>query len=206
MAEVSMAKRSALLFVLLSFGLGALPARAQNFLTNSSETINKGNFKISAFPTGLFGKNGAPDRWGGSGRIGYGVTDSFDVEAKGALFNGVTLLGGDAELWLLKGDVDFSVSAGGHKALVDDGIDSTAFDVAAQVTKHLTDRFELYGGTSVSFEWLDGVEDGGFTRVYLVPGVEYKISEDLDFVTEFGFGLNDDSPHYFGLGLALYIR
>jgi hypothetical protein len=201
-----MARPSALVFVLLSFGLWAAPARAQNFIENSSETINKGNFKISAFPTALFGKNGAPDHWGGAARVGYGVTDSFDLEAKGALFNGVTLLGGDAELWLLKGDIDVSVSAGGHKALVDNGVDSTAFDMTGQVTKHLTDRLELYGGTSVSFEWLDNVSDSGFTRVYVVPGVEYKVSENLDFISEFGVGLNDNSPHYFGLGFALYIR
>jgi hypothetical protein len=189
-----MARPLALVSVLLlSFVTWAAPARAQNFLENSSETINKGNFKISAFPTGLFGKNGAPDRWGGAARVGYGVTDSFDVEAKGALFNGFGLLGADAELWLLKGDFDLSVSGGAHKALVDDGIDSTAIDLTAQLTRHVTDR-------------LDEGTDTGFTRAYVVPGVEYKISENLDFISEFGVGLNDNSPHYLGLGFALYIR
>jgi hypothetical protein len=201
-----MARPLALVFVLCSFGLWADPARAQNFLQNSSETINKGNFKISAFPTGLFGKNGAPDRWGGAARVGYGITDSFDVEAKGALFDGFGLLGADAELWLLKGDFDLSVSGGAHKALVDGGIDSSAIDVTAQLTRHVTNRLEVYGGTSISFEWLDEGTDTGFTRAYIVPGVEYKVSEDLDFISEFGVGLNDNSPHYLGLGFALYIR
>ncbi len=201
-----MARPLALVFVLLSFVATGVPARAQNFIENSSETINKGNFKIAAFPTALIGRNGAPGKWGGAFRVGYGITDSFDVEAKAALFNGLSLLGADAELWLLKGDVDVAVAAGAHKALVDGGVDSTAIDLSGQLSGHLTPRLEIYGATSVSFESLDGVPDSGFTRAYLIPGVEYKISEDLDFVSEFGIGLNDNSPHYFGLGFALYIR
>jgi hypothetical protein len=201
-----MARPLALGFVLLSFVATAMPARAQNFIENSSETINQGNFKLAAFPTGLFGRNGGPDRWGGAVRAGYGFTDNFDVEAKSAFFNGFTLLGADAEVWLLKGDVDLAVSAGGHKALVSGGRDSTAFDLAAQLGRHLTNRLEVYGGTSVSFEHLDGVPNSGFTRAYVIPGVGYKVSDDLDFVSEFGVGLNQNSPHYFGLGFALYIR
>ena len=138
-----MARPFALVLVLLSFGLCAATSHAQNFLENSSETINKGNFKVSAFPTGLFGKNGAPDNWGGAFRVGYGVTDNFDVEAKGSIFGDFGLVGADAEFWLLKGDVDFSVSGGAHKALVDAAPDSTAIDFSAQLTKHVGDRLEV---------------------------------------------------------------
>lgn len=201
-----MARPLALGFALLAFAASAMPARAQNFLENSAETINRGNFKLAAFPTGLFGRNGASDSWGGALRVGYGFTDNFDVEAKAGFFSGLTLVGADAEVWLLRGDLDLAVSGGAHKALVRAGRDSTAIDLAAQLSGHVTNRLEVYGGTSVSFEHLDGVPNSGFTRAYLIPGVEYRISDDLDFVSEFGLGLNNNSPHYFGLGFALYIR
>jgi hypothetical protein len=59
----------------------------------------------------------------------------------------------------------------------------------------------------MAFNSLDvGPEREGFTTVHLVPGVEVAITPDLDFLAEFGFGVNDDSSNYFGLGLALYIR
>jgi len=50
-------------------------ASAQNFLMNSAETINRGNFKISLFPTVLFGEDDADDNWGVGSRFGYGFTD-----------------------------------------------------------------------------------------------------------------------------------
>jgi hypothetical protein len=183
------------------------PAVAQNFLMNSAETINRKNFKIALFPVGLFGRNDAPDRWGAGTRFGYGFTDNFDVEGKVAFFDGgLTLYGLDAELWLVKGEVDFSMQVGGHKASVDAGNDSKALDLAALVSGNVARKLELYGGASVSFESLDDVPDSGFTRAYFVPGLEYKVSEQLDLVAEFGIGLNDDSPHYLGFGLALYLR
>jgi hypothetical protein len=181
-------------------------ALAQNFLMNSAETINRRNFKISLFPIGLFGKNGAPDRWGGGGRFGYGFTDNFDVEAKLAVFDGLAIYGLDAELWLVKGDVDFSVSLGGHGASFDTDPDSKALDLGALVSGNVAEKLELYGGLNVSFESQDNVPDSGFTRLYLVPGFEYKVSRNLDLVGEIGIGLNDDSPHYVAVGISLYLR
>ena len=183
-----------------------VPAAAQNFLMNSAETINRKNFKIALFPVALFGRNDAPFCWGVGSRFGYGFTDNFDVVGLVAFFDGLTLYGLDAELWLVKGDVDFSVQFGGHGACVDNGNDSKALDLAALVSGNVADRLELYGGVSVSFESLDDGPDSGFTRAYLVPGLEYKLSEQPDLVAEFGIGLNYDSPHYLGFGLAFYFR
>ena len=39
-----------------------------------------------------------------------------------------------------------------------------------------------------------------------MPGIEYAISDELDFVAELGLGLTDSSRHYFGVGVAYYIR
>jgi hypothetical protein len=194
---------SSLLTVLV---LGTGTARAQNFLMNSAETINEGNFKIAAFPTVLLGEDGADNTWGVATRLGYGFTDSFDVEAKLAFFDGLKIYGADAELWVVKGKTDVSVSLGAHKADFEGDFDSTAIDTAVIVSHPIASRLELYGGVSLSFESIDDVDDSSFTRAYLVPGIEYKVGEDLDFVAEVGIGINDDSPNYVSAGLAFYLR
>ena len=201
-----MARPLAFVFVLLSLVAIGVPADAQNFIENSSETINKGNFKIGAFPTVLMGRDGGSDQLGRQLPAGLRRDRQLRPGGQGGFFNGFTLLGGDAEVWLLKGDIDLAVSAGAHKALMDNAPNSTAIDLSGQLSGHVTRRLEIYGATSVSFESLDGVPDSGFTRAYLVPGIEYWITDNLDFVSEFGVGLNDNSPHYFGLGFAYYIR
>jgi hypothetical protein len=201
-----MSRVSLVALALLCCATAPEPALAQNFLMNSAETINRGNFKIALFPAVLFGEDGADDQWGVGSRFGYGFTDRFDVEGKLAFFDGFKLYGLDGEYWLARGDVDFSIQLGGHWAAVDDGFDSKALDLAGLLSGHVADKLELYGGVSVSFESLDDVPDSGFTRVYLVPGLEYKISEQLDLLAEFGIGLNDDSPNYVGFGLALYFH
>ena len=89
---------------------------------------------------------------------------------------------------------------------MDDGFDSKALDLAGLLSGRVADKLELYGGVSVSFESLDDVPDSDFTRLYAVPGLEYKVSEQLDLVAEFGVGLNDDSPNYIAFGLAFYFR
>jgi hypothetical protein len=191
---------------LLCCAAAPTPAVAQNFLMNSAETINRGNFKIALFPVVLFGEDDAEDEWGIGSRFGYGFTDSFDLEGKVAFFDGFTLYGLDGEYWLVKGGVDFSIQLGGHWASVDDGFDSKALDLSGIVSGNVAEKLELYGGLSASFESLDDVDDSSFTRLYLVPGLEYKVRDNLDLVAEFGIGLNDDSPNYLGFGLAIYFN
>ena len=200
-----MLRKSVLPFLMLSAILCAGRAQAQNVLMNSAETINPGNFKIAAFPTILFGKDGAENETGVAGRFGYGFTDRFDMEGKVAFFDGVKLYGLDAEYWLLKGPADVSVSLGAHKTSTD-FVDASAIDTALLVSGNIGDKLEAYGGLNLSFESLDDIDDSSFTRAYVVPGIEYKLNEDLDLVAEFGIGLNDDSPHYVSAGLAFYIR
>ena len=188
------------------FLLSAGSAQAQNVLMNSAETINKGNFKIAAFPTLLFGEDDADDEFGIAGRFGYGFTDRFDIEGKVAFFENLQLYGLDAEYWLLKNrGLDMSISLGAHITDLPE-VNSSAIDTALVASGHVTDNLELYGGLNASFESLDDVPDSDFTRVYVVPGREYKIHDDLDLVAEFGIGLNDDSPNYVSAGLAFYIR
>jgi hypothetical protein len=188
--------------------LASAPASAQNFVLQSAETIDQGNFKLGAYPVLLFGKDDVVDEdntFGVAGRFGYGFTPSFDVEAKLGFFDGFKMYGADAEYWLVKGPVDVSLSGGFHLVDSDIGADSKAFDVAGLVSGRVADKLDLYGGLSVSFESLDDT-DFNFERVYLTPGIEYKLGEDVDLVAEFGLGLNDNSPNYVAGGLSFYIR
>jgi hypothetical protein len=207
MAEVPMREHSARIVavVALSVAVLAVPARAQNFQTGSASTIPAGHLRLTASPAWMFGRDGAPDRTGGAFRLGYGMSDSFDVEAKTAFFDGVTLVGGEGQLRVFsRGDTSFSLSAGGHRALVSHALDSTALDLAAQLSARLGQRLEIYGGAVFSWELLHDPAgpDTDFTRIHLVPGARFGVAEKLDLLVEAGVGLNDNSPHYVTAGLA----
>jgi len=188
------------------FALGTGSAQAQNFLMNSAETINKGNFKLSAFPTILLGEDDADSTWGIASRLGYGLTPSFDVEAKVAFFDNYKTYGADAEYWLLKGRTDVSLSGGLRKSDFDDGGGSTAIDLAGIASRSIGDALEAYVGGSLSFESVDDVDDSSSKRFYVVPGIEYRVAKDLDALAEIGLGLSDGSPNYVSFGLSYYVR
>ena len=178
---------------------------AQEVLMNSAETINQGNIKLAVFPTVLFGKNGADSLSGVAGRFGYGLTERFDIEAKGAIFKDLRYLGIDAEFWLVKG-TSFNVSAalGGHLTDGKGGADSSGIDAALLLSTSPVLNLELYGGFKVAFDSAKN-SDHNFTRAHLVPGLEYRLSDNLDFLAEVGIALNDDARSYACLGLALYL-
>ena len=186
------------------------PAHAQNFLMNSAETINRGNFKIAAFPTILFAEGDGENETGLATRLGYGFTDRFDVEGKLAFFDGLKMYGADAEYWLVRGRTDVSLSGGLHLSDFEgEGADSTALDLAAIASRNVGEDFEVYVGGSLSFESFDDEGGGGddsFRRLYVVPGVEYRLAKDVDLLAELGLGLTDESPNYFSFGAAFYIR
>ena len=98
---------------------------------NSAETINQGNFKLAIFPTVLLGKNGGDSVWGVAGRVGYGLTPRFDIEAKAATFKGLNYFGVDAEYWLVQGrNVNVSVALGAHLTDSRRGADSSGIDTS----------------------------------------------------------------------------
>ena len=182
------------------------PADAQSFLTGSAETIRDRYFRLTGAPVQMFGRDGAPDSTGGAFRLGYGITDAFDVEAKSAFFDGVSLIGGDAQFRVFADDdVLVSVRAGGHQALVEGAPDSTALDLGAELSAWVNRRVELYAGTDVSFEHVHGPVGDDFTRVHVVPGARFGLSDRLDLQLEGGIGLNHNSPHYITAGLALHL-
>jgi hypothetical protein len=182
----------------------AVPVSAQQVLMNSAETINKGNLKLAVFPTVLFGKNGGDSVWGVAGRFGYGLTSSLDIEAKAGFFKGLNYFGVDLEYWFLKGK-NFNVSAalGGHMTDYSGGGDSKGIDAALLASTRPAKKLEIYGGLMAAF---DSIKNGdNYTLLHLVPGIEYRISDDLDFLAEVGIALNDNARSYASVGLALYL-
>jgi hypothetical protein len=188
--------------------LTPVAASAQDFgVLESAETINRGNFKLKANPMLIFGEGGADNTFGISLLAGYGFTDNFDAEAAAAFYDGVTFVGGNAELWLIRNRaIDFSASAGVHAGL-SDALDTLGLDITLLGSRHVTPRLEIFGALDLAFDDVrnEGV-DLTFKTVHLVPGIEYRLAEDLDVVAEFGIGLNDDSANYISGGLAYYLR
>jgi len=196
-----------------------LPAAAQYIgVMQSAETMDKGTFKLMVAPILAFGKDDADNEFGIAARGGYGFTDRFDAEAKLGLFENGTFFGADGELWLLKGQepyagFDLSVAGGIHWMLGKDHYyDTMGFELTPLLSGHVNQSLELCGALDVSFESIDAPKDApagfddSFTRLHLVPGFEYRLSDKADLVGEVGIGLNDESWHYVGVGIAFYLR
>jgi hypothetical protein len=198
-------KHSAVAIAALSFIALAVPARAQNFQNGSAETIWQGNVRLTASPAQMFGSQGGLDPAGVAFRLGYGITDRFDVEAKSGFFDGVSVVGADSHVNLLGGSTLLSVSVGGHRAFITDALDSNALDLAVQLGQRLGGRLEIYGGPAFSYESISGAPDSGFTRWYVVPGLKLGVADRLDLLVEGGIGFNENSPDFITAGLALHV-
>jgi hypothetical protein len=199
--------RSSILIIVAILALVPSMARAQEFgVVESAETIDRGTFKLRVNPMFVFGKNGADDDAGVAAHLGYGFTDRFDAEVGLALYDGMRFVGVDGEYWLVQDPgLDFSVIGGLHFATGDRIADQRSFDLTFLGSRSVGERTEFYTGLDFGFKKLSDV-DFSYTTIHLVPGIEYRIQENLDFVGEFGIGLNDDSWHYLSAGLAFYFR
>ena len=180
--------------------------QAQDFgVLESAETIDRGNFKFKVSPLVTFGRFGGDDEPGVAGLIGYGVTNYFDLEGGLAIYDGVTIFGGNAEVWFVRNaPVDVSAIAGLHFHRGDNTADITGVDLTFLVSGHVTPRWELFGALDLAFESFD--DNGSFRTVHFVPGIEVRLSEDVDFVAEVGLALTDEGRHYVAGGLAFYLR
>lgn len=186
-------------------------ARAQDFgVMESAETIDRGTFKLKVNPILVFGKNDADNEGGVGIAAGYGVTDRFDVEGMVSFFDGAKFFGGNVEYWLARDaeqQFDLSIGGGVHFGRGDLLLDTTGVDLTFIASKHVQPRLELYGALDFAFESItDDFVDGSYKTIHLVPGIEYKLGEDLDFVAEIGLALNDDANHYISGGIAYYFR
>jgi hypothetical protein len=117
-------------------------------------------------------------------------------------------LGVDGEYWMVRDPgLNLSVIGGVHIARGDLTADTRSFDLTLLGSRNVTDRLEFYTGLDFSFSKItEPGADYSYKTVHLVPGLEYRLARDLDFVGELGLGLNDDSWHYVTAGLAIYFR
>jgi hypothetical protein len=181
------------------------PAYAQDFgVMESAETINQGNFKLRLNPALFFGKEGGDDEFAFSGLIGYGFGPRFDAEVGISLGDGIRIIGGTVEFNVARNDeFTFSVIPGLHVTRGDRALHTTGIDLIFLGSSHVTSRLDVYGALDMAFERSDLFD---YQTFHLVPGLEYKINQDLELLAEFGIGLNDDSFHYITGGLAFYFR
>ena len=153
-------------------------AHAQDFgVMESAETINKGNFKLKVNPMFILGDGDT--RSGLGAGVGYGFTNRFDFEANFARYKNVTLVGGNVEYWLIKGQhpIDLSASAGFHVAKSDFG-DQTGVDITVIASHAATKKLDVYAALDMTFnKYRDNVPNNSYTQAHLVPGVEYKVHQ-----------------------------
>jgi hypothetical protein len=205
-----------IVFVTASGLCFALPAAAQVIgVLQSAETMDRGTYKLMVAPIMVLGKDGAEDELGVGVRGGYAFTEHFDAEAKLGFFKNGTFVGADGEYWIFRGaeknsGLDFSLTGGLHWMFGSDNRHNTmGFEITPQLSGHVTENLELCGALDASFESIQDVPPGvddSFTRLHLVPGIEYRLSETLDLVAEFGIDLNDNSSNYVSAGITYYVR
>jgi hypothetical protein len=205
-----LASRASRLALLLALIL-VFPAvsYAQDFgVAESAETIDRGTFKIKANPMLLFGGDNLDNDVGITLMGGYGFTDNFDVEGGVAFYDGVTFFGANAEYWAVRNrPVNISVAAGLHFGQGEGPIDTTGVDLTFIGSGTAAPRLEIFGALDFAFESFDDdFVDDGFTTVHIIPGIEYRLNDDLDFVAELGIGVTDESSNYVTAGLAYYFR
>ena len=193
----------------VSLAVSAAPARAQNFLNGSAETIRDRYFRLTAAPVQMFGRDAAPDRAGGAFRLGYGITDAFDVEAKSAFFDGVTLIGGDGQFRGLQRQRRAGLAPDWRPPGRD--VERARLDGARprRGAQHVG-RPPLSRSTPEPSFLLRVRErartSNDFTRVHVVPGARFGLGRRVDSCrSRRGIGLNHNSPHYLTAGLALHM-
>jgi hypothetical protein len=209
--------RNGQIALIATFGLClALPAAAQYVgILQSAETMNQGNYKLMAAPIMILGKNGAKDETGIALRGGYAFTKHFDAEANLGFFKNGTYVGVDGEYWIFRGSeansgADVSLTGGLHWLFgSNNASDLMGFEITPQASYHVTPNLELGVALDASFETIKDVPSGlddSFTRLNLVPGIEYRLSDSFDLEAEFGIGMNDNSSDYVGAGITYYIQ
>ncbi|MCK5220331.1 MAG: hypothetical protein KAR14_02020 [Candidatus Aminicenantes bacterium] len=200
-----MSRKMILIISMMIFAsVSIIPASYQGVLMNSAETINPGNFKLTVFPTMIIGKNGGDNIWGVAGKGGLGLTRSVDIEVKGAIFKNFTYFGVDLEYWFYSGrNLNASIAVGWHMIDTKIGSNSSGIDTAVMVSTKPSKKLELYGGLKLSF---DEIKNTGqqIDLIHVIPGLEYRVAKDIDFLAEFGIALNGESRNYLSFGFAYY--
>jgi len=185
---------------------GTVALTAQDVIMGSAETIKPGNLKLGVFPIVVFGKNGGESIYGIAGRFGFALSSKADLEGKIAIFKNLKYYGADFEYWITRNrNINVSVSIGGHMTQINDYTESSGIDATFLISTRAKRSLELCLGFKIALDSKANY-NYNYTLMHIVPGLEYRLNKDLDFLAEFGIALNDDSNSYASIGLALYFQ
>lgn len=208
------------------YGLGVLAsaalcssAWATDFgVMETAEPIEPQSFKLVGFPL-MSDRDGSDDQGAIALGLGYGLGNGLDVEVLAARSDIATTLGADLEWNAWTADrVRLSLAGGLHGADLDAGGSARGLDATAIFTFTPMDRLDLNAAFDGSFEDVSGGAnadpglpqrwrtDNEFETAYVVPGVEYQLTHNLDLLAEGGLGLNNESDDYLSAGLSWYFR
>jgi hypothetical protein len=139
-----------------------------------------------------------------------GFTRRFDLEGGFSVADGIRIFGATAEFNVAADRrMNFSIIPGFHVRRGDRTLHTTGFDLILLASRHATPRLDIYGALDMAFEDPDDDrfgDDADYKTFHLVPGLEYKLHQDVELLVEVGLGLNDSARHYLSGGLAFYFR
>ncbi|MGH8482022.1 MAG: hypothetical protein ACRES8_06145 [Nevskiaceae bacterium] len=201
----------------LAAGISCVPsAWAVDFgVMEAADVVEPGDFKFIAFPLAV---RDSPRREQNSGVVlggGYGFGRDLDGELQVAVYDDFTFYGADLEYtYRAERALELSISGGAHLADTDFG-DPWGLDLThvASYALPALPALRLNGALDLAYERADaayasalGLEDQRYWTAHAVPGVQYRVTRDVDVIGEVGVGLNGESDDYIAAGLSYYFR
>jgi len=192
----------------------ALPAWAVDFgVMETADPIEFRNFKFIGYPLAVRDGAQREEDTGVAVGLGYGFAERWDVEGQMATYDDATYFGGDIEyMFYDEPTLDMSVSGGNHYVRHDFG-SQWGFDFTGIASYSITRVPGLTVNGAVDLAWddadlrrrVDSIDER-YTTAYLVPGVQYRATRNLDVIGEIGVGLNGASNEYGAVGVSYYFR
>lgn len=202
--------------------LGALliwcnAARAVDFgVMETAVPIENGFFKFIGYPLAVLEGAQREQDLGVAVGVGYGISERWDAEVQVATYDDITFIGTDLEYNFLDlGQLDMSLTAGVHYANLDFGT-QRGVDLTYIASYALSDNsnggigFTLNAALDMARDEVDldrplaAMVDDEYSSVHVVPGLQYRLSPQIDFIAEVGLGINQSSDDYVSVGTSYY--
>jgi hypothetical protein len=181
----------------------------------TADFIQTRHFKFLAYPIFARAQPTQEQNMGVTVGAGYGIGSRWDVEGLFVNYDDASLFGSDIEYtWFDGASLDASLSIGAHGANTDFG-DQVGGDLTQIVSWWVprVPRLALSAALDFAYDDLDrtkGAVNRGMAEdwwsAYVVPGVQYRLTQRVDLFGEVGLGLNDDSRDYTSGGLSIYFE
>jgi len=205
--------------LVLSVSLAGSPAvLAVDFgVMETAIPIENGHVKYTGFPLAIRKAAESEQDMGVTVGLGYGISERWDAELQLATYDDITFVGADLEhTFLDRGPLSMSLTAGAHYANLDfgtqRGVDLTyiaSYALTSGSGGRKGSGFTLNTALDLARDERDldrptaGFQDR-YSSVHLVPGLQYRVSLQVDIMGEIGVGLNDASDDYVAIGTSYY--